>query len=237
MTDAYKAEDGSIVPAAGIWALRDLVKRTFVLMNERGMLPMTFPHMTSFNPLPVMSFATVQYDWEWQYSRGEVQDRFTREYILLATTGEHAGVWPVLLGDQGAQASDPWIQRTFSAVRLVHELDGRVPQPILDILDDPALKVYRYWDDRPLPATTGNQEIPTVVYSVPGREAVVVVVSYSEKDEKVKLKIDAKALGFANGFSVLDAEKKDAGTESIAGNVLSFQLKKHDMKLLRVVPQ
>ena len=34
-------EDGSIVPSNGIWGLRELVKRTFVYMNELGMRPIT----------------------------------------------------------------------------------------------------------------------------------------------------------------------------------------------------
>ncbi|MGB2820389.1 MAG: glycoside hydrolase domain-containing protein, partial [Phycisphaerae bacterium] len=51
MTDAYaRRKEGDVVPAAGIWALRELAKRTFILMSERGMPPVTFPHMTSFNP-------------------------------------------------------------------------------------------------------------------------------------------------------------------------------------------
>ena len=53
------------------------------MMNQQDMLPITFPHMTSFNPLPMMAFATVQYDWEWKYSLGDVQNRYSRELILL----------------------------------------------------------------------------------------------------------------------------------------------------------
>ncbi len=234
MTAAYKDTSGKIVPATGIWELRDLVKRTFVMMNERGMLPITFPHMTSFNCLPIMSFATVQYDWEWKYSSGEVQDRFTREYIQLATDGELSGVWPVPLGEHGAQADDQWIARTFVASRLVHELDGgSVPKPILDLLDDPALTVYRYWDDRAQPVTTGNKDIPTIVYSVPGREAIVVVVGYSDNDEQVKLNIDPKALGYGD-YTVTDTEKKDVTPLSVKGNSVTFPLKKHDMMILRI---
>ncbi len=236
MTDAYESTDGSVIPASGFWELRDLVKRTFVMMNERGMLPITFPHMTSFNPLPIMSFSTVQYDWEWQYSRGEVQDRFTREYIKLATTGELSGVWPVLLGDHGPQENDQWIQRTFRAVRLVHELDGDVPQPILNILDDPTLQVYRYWDDRTLPVTTGNRDIPTVVYSVPGKEAIAVVVSYSEKDEEIKLKIHPTTLGLGT-YTVTDTEKENSEPLPVKGNAVKFSLKKHDMIILKIAPK
>ena len=124
MTDAYARPDGTIVPAAGIWAMRDLCKRTFVMMRERGMPPIVFPHMTSFNPLPMMAFATMQYEWEWKYSEGDVQDRYSREYLQLVTIGEQAGVWPVPLHDHGAKMDDPWTQRTFTAVRLLHELDG-----------------------------------------------------------------------------------------------------------------
>ena len=123
MTDAYRAPDGRIVPAAGIWAMREQAKRTFQMMNEKGVLPVIFPHITSFSCLPMLSFATVQYEWEWKYSEHDVQDRFRRSYIRMVTTGEQAGTWPVPLHvhDQLVLADDPWTQRTFAAVRLVHE--------------------------------------------------------------------------------------------------------------------
>jgi hypothetical protein len=139
--------------------------------------------------------------------------------------------WKVLLGDQGPQAEDPWIKRTFTASRLVHELDGGVPQPILDILDDPGLTVYRYWDDRPLPVTTGNPDVPTVVYSVPGKEAVAVVVSYSTSDENIALSVDAKTLGFSGSYQAVDTESGEKFAP--ASGKIAFPLKKHDMKIIR----
>jgi len=248
LTDAYKAADGAIVPAAGIWALRELARRTFVMMNERGMPPVTFPHMTSFNPLPMMAFCTVQYDWEWKYSLGDVQDRHTRELILLMSTGDLAGVWPVPLGDHGKLANDPWTQRTFTAVRLVHELDGyggfgtsymkshranrRLFEPIEALLDEPALKVYRYWDERPQPVAATNPDVPTIVYSVPGRQAVVAATSYAPRDVQVTLKVDLKALGLAPGYRITDAETGQA--MELAGDGLTFPLKKHDVKVIRL---
>ena len=39
MTNAYRRADGSIMPSNGCWGLRELAKRTFVYLNERGMLP------------------------------------------------------------------------------------------------------------------------------------------------------------------------------------------------------
>jgi len=248
MTDAYRRDDGSLVPAAGIWAQRELCRRTFVMMNERGMLPLTFPHMTSFNPLPMMAFATVQYDWEWKYSEGDVQDRFSREYLQLASTGELAGVWPVPLGDQGKLSEDPWTQRTFSAVRLVHELDGAggwgmgwvkahaelartLAAPVFEMLDKPGLVVYTYWEDRPLPVTTGHPDVPAIVYSVPGKEALAAVVSYARQDERVTLSADLAALGLTAACKVADAETGEA--LALTDGTLTFTLRKHDIRLLR----
>jgi len=251
MTEAYKRADGSIVPAAGIWPLRDLAKRTFIMMNERRLLPIVFPHMTSFSPLPMMSFCTVQYEWEWKYSEGDVHDRFTRDYIQLVTTGEQAGVWPVPLGDAGKLADDPWTQRTFTAVRLVHELDGyggwgngwvkshqenaKVAQHVLDMLDKEGLQVYKYWDERPQPVRCTNPDIVSIVYGVPGKEAVAALTSYAKQDEQATLEVDAKALGFADGYTVTNVE---GGAElPLQDGKLTLPLKKHELKVLRLAPK
>jgi hypothetical protein len=248
MTAAYRRADGSIVPAAGFWAMRDLCRRTFVLMNELGMVPIVFPHMTSFSPLPLLAFATVQYEWEWKYSEGDVQDRYTRDYIQLVTLGEQAGVWPVPLGDQGRLGDDLWTQRTFSAVRLVHELDGQggfglswmkshqqnrrqLADPVLAILPKPGLVVFKYWEDRAQPVTATHPDVPTIVYSVPGQEAVVVAASYAREELAVTLNVDLKGLGFGQTVSVTDAET--GNPLQLRNEALQFPLKKHDAKVLK----
>jgi hypothetical protein len=240
-TGAYKEPDGSVMPSNGLWGLRELVKRTFVYMNERGMRPITMPHMTSTNILPLYSFATVQYDWEWKYSEGDVQYRFPREYILLVSTGELAGVWPVLLGDHGKLADDPWTQRTFAAVCLVHELDGWGRQDVWEplfkhvhrLVETPGVEVYRYWDDRPQPVVADSPDLPTIVYSLKGKEAVFAVTSYSEKDLKTAITMDPKALGFEGAYRVVDAET--GNEEPVQSSKLSLTIKKHDVREFRVI--
>lgn len=244
MTGAYTGADGTITPSTGLWGLRELARRTFQYMNERGMLPITMPHMTSTGILPLLSFATVQYDWEWKYSEGDFQYRFPREYIQLVSNGELAGTWPVLLGDHGAQAEDPWTQRTFAGVCLVHEMTpsgglesvwNPLLKPIFRLLDQRGLQVYRYWDERPQPVTSGDPDLPTIVYSLPGKEAVVVVTSYAEQDAEAALRIDGSRLGLAPGYRVLDAETGEA--LPVRDDTVSFPLKKHDVRELRVVPE
>ena len=242
MTDAYKREDGSTMPSNGFWGLRELVKRTFVYMNERGLRPITMPHMTSTNILPLYSFATVQYDWEWKYSEGDVQYRFPREYILLVSTGELAGVWPVLLGDHGKLERDEWTQRTFAAVCLVHELDGwgggkawsSLFRHVHRLVETPGVEVYRYWDDRPQPIVADSPDLPTIVYSLKGTEALFAVVSYAEKDLPTTITIDAKALGLDGPYRLLDAETDQP--VPVEKDKLSLTLKKHDVREFRILP-
>jgi hypothetical protein len=240
MTAAYEREDGSVMPSTGIWGLRELSKRTFQYMNERGMTPITMPHMTSTNILPMHSFATVQYDWEWHYSEGDFQDRFTRDYILLVTNGELAGAWPVLLGDHGKLENDPWTQRTFAGVSLVHEIIGSGWDPVWNKLREPIMKltrrsdvkVYRYWDEESQPVTAGNPDLPGIVFSIKGQEAIYLVCSYSAKDEDARVTIDPKALGFAGDYKVEDVETNQE--VPVAGNAMAFTLKRHDVRELRV---
>jgi hypothetical protein len=245
MTGAYRRDDGTVVPSTGLWGLRELCKRTFQYMNERKMPPITMPHMTSTGILPLLSFATVQYDWEWKYSEGDVQTRFPRDYILMVTNGELAGTWPVLLNDHGPQAEDPWTARTFAAVAMLHELDCPYPawsragqqqlalfKPVDEILQQPGVQAYRYWDDRPQPVRADDPDLPAIAYSVKGREAVFAVVSYADGDRTANLTVDAQALGFPNGCRVTDTE---TGQEiPMEGNRLSFPLKKHDVRVCRV---
>lgn len=247
MTSAYKKEDGSIMPSTGLWGLRELVKRTFIMMNELGMEPITMVHMTSTQILPLYSFATVQYDWEWKYSQGDVQNRFPRKYILLVSTGELAGTWPVLLGDHGKLADDPWTQKTFIGVSLIHDLLGPVSTwnpklkllwekyrvPFLEMAKNKDMIAYRYWDDRKQPIYSKNSDLPTIVYSIPGEKAVFGITSYSEKDENAVVLIDQKLLGFKK-YKVIDVD--DGKEVKIQNNKIKFLIKKHDLKVFYVLP-
>ena len=167
MTNAYLKDDGTIMPSTGVWGLRELAKRTFVYLNERGMLPINMVHTTSTEILPVNSFYTVQYDWEWHFSEGDVHNRFSKEYLLQVSNCEHLGAWPIVLHEQGKSVEDLWTLKTFLAVCIVHEIlidpyvwdhypvpagdnvENRLfvtfRQPLIDIAQQPDVEVYRYW--------------------------------------------------------------------------------------------
>ena len=103
-------------------------------------------------------------------------------------------------------------------------------EPVLALLDEPNLTVYRYWDERPQPVRATHPDIPTIVYSVPGVKAVVVATSYSDQETEVTLDVDCNKLGLPTDCAVHNAETGEA-LPLQAGRV-KFGLKKHDAKVL-----
>jgi len=157
----------------------------------------------------------------------------------------------VPLGDAGKLADDPWTQRTFTAVRLVHELDGgggwgnswvkahkdnaALARPVLDLLAMPGLQVFKYWDERPQPVKAANPDVVSIVYSVPGKLAVAAITSYAQQELDAAVSVDAKALGFRNGCLVVNV---DGGTElPVENGIVRLLLKKHELKVLRLSPK
>jgi hypothetical protein len=225
MTDAYVDEDGSIVPAAGIWGLREYGKRVFQMFNEKGLPPIFFPHMTSTGVLPYLAFATVQLDWEWKYGAGEVQTRFSRPYCAMVSNGELAGAIPVLLTDRGERANDPLVQRSFVGVCMIHELDGDHDGPgkvwktlfhpaYEQYYQNPNLKVYRYWDDSPVPVSVSDSDFSWILYSVPGKKALLILVSYKDTPGAVNVSLDLKQIGLENAT----AKNFETGADVLSEN-------------------
>ena len=256
MTAAYRKEDGAIMPSTGIWGLRELAKRSFVYLNERGMKPINMSHLTTTNILPISAFYTVTYDWELKFSEGDVQSRFTREYLQLISNGDHAGAWPIVLHEQGNMVADPWTLKTFLAVAVLHELlidpyiwhhrpipagdtaENRLfatfRRPLLDLCQQPDVEVFRYWDQRPQPITADHPNIFTIVYLRPGHEAIVAATSYASEDIATALQIDAAALGMTGGYQVVDIENGE--TLPLHDDQVIFAIAKHDLREFRITP-
>jgi len=143
--------------------------------------------------------------------------------------------------DQLSLVNDPWTQRTFAAVRLVHELDGyggaattdKLLKPVFAMLDKPTTIAYRYWDDRPMPANCANADIPLLVYSDPGKDALIIATSYDSADAQARLDVDWKTLGIASSHAATDAET--GAPVTIENGQIVLPIKKHDIKLIRLV--
>jgi hypothetical protein len=237
MTGAYREKNGRIVPSTGIWGLRELVKRTHQMMSRRGMEPITMPHMTSTLILPVHGLATITYDLEWKYGQGEMQDRFTDDYLLLVSNGELAGTWPIMLGDKASD--DRWLNRTYTAATIVHDIwwpqgagGGVVLRAAAEMLQRPGFRVYRYWDEGPMPVKTNHPKILWIAVGVPGERFIVVLTSYLQEDRYTRITLDPEVMGFTGGFRVRNWET--TGTLVPRDQTVTMRVPKHDAVILEI---
>lgn len=250
MTKAYSKSNGETMPSTGVWELRELVKRTFVMMNELGMPPIHMAHMTSFQALPLLSFYTIHFDWEWHYSEGYAQTRFTNEYVSLLSTGEHSGTWPILLRDSGVLEDDLKARRAFYGTTFVYELIedrylwhykptwtqkdtndlylyNTFRMPILSISQNPKVDVFRFWDEREMPISFNTNNAKAIVYSVYGEKAIIVICSFFKEPMNIKLDIDFNSLGFNNQYMLYEAEEKNG-----ALNLNEINIDTYDFKMI-----
>ena len=65
MADTDLVDDGLLHGGVDIWSLRDMAKRSAVLQHSLGKPHTTLMlHMTSVNIVPIVGWASVNYDWE-----------------------------------------------------------------------------------------------------------------------------------------------------------------------------
>ena len=66
VADTDEVDDGKLHAGVGLWSTRDMARRSAVLQHSMGKPHTTLMfHMTSVNVVPVVGWATVNYDWEW----------------------------------------------------------------------------------------------------------------------------------------------------------------------------
>lgn len=237
---AWTDENGKVHPSMGLWAMRDLVKRTAVLFNEEGRPVFSnVIHMTNACLVPIMAFANINLDWEWQYGHRDFQDRFTPELTVAQTIGRQCGNIPLILsGGYWSAPEDmkPWINRTRTGVCLVHEIRAWDWQPkeMWDLYKkmfdfgygEKDCRVYNYWDEGfPLRVEGVNAK---AIVLVRGGKALAIVTDYGEGGE-CRLKLDMAALKLPATIKASDVETGEAIASPAPGEA-AFTLKKHDYR-------
>lgn len=236
---AWTDEQGRLHPSMGLWAMRDLVKRTAYLFNEEGRPVFSnVIHMTNACLVPVMAFANINLDWEWQYGNQDFQERFTPELTVAETIGRQCGNIPLILSGGMRPESDDqkaWLNRTRTGVCLVHELRAWDWQPkemwdlyckLFDFGYGAGAAVYNYWDEG-FPLKIGGLHGKAIVMSRDGK-ALVVVTDYGGGGE-CTLALDGARLRLAPGAKPKDLETGEALASSGPGQA-HFTLRKHDYR-------
>ncbi len=185
---AYVDDNGKLQPGVNLMAFRNLVRRTAVMMHVMGKRPLTYIHMTNVNLVPMLSFGTLNLDWEWRdqgkLGSMDLQDRMALDLILAQSLGLQAGnvsvgiTANILKG--GGGVSVEWLNRTAMAVCFPHEIKVYQGTKEVTFVEEqlakfgygqPDCKVYRYWE-RDFPLKTEGANMRALVLARGGKAMV-----------------------------------------------------------------
>ena len=251
--DTWTDEKGRVHPGLGLFAMRDLVKRTAVFFAQQDKkLPahrvplITMGHMTNTQLVPILSFINCTFDWEWRYGYDDFQDRFTWDLTVAETIGRQVGAWPTILSGghykRGTPAQNKWVWRTRLGVCLAHEIAHMDYRPKADIdlytklfkfgYGLPACTVYNYWQEGH-PAAVSSKTVvgKTLVISKAGA-AIVVVTDYGTGGA-CRVKLDLAKLGLGDKVTAANFETGDA-VKRVGPGEFELTIPKHDFRILIV---
>ena len=195
---AWTDERGRVHPGLGLMHLRELVKRTAVMLwrqtkdlPDGRRPPITLAHMTNTAIVPVLSFVNCTMDWEWHYGYEDFQDRFSADLTVAETIGRQVGAWPTILAGGHPDPRDPRVDfmwRTRLGVALVHEIQVFDYRPKRDFdvytrlfefgYGADGCRVFNYWQpDHPVRVEGVDAR---TLAAARGGGAIVVVTSYGK---------------------------------------------------------
>lgn len=234
--DGYLRRDGQIQPSSDIWEMREVFKRTAVLLYQMGKPNANMAHSTNSYIVPMMSWVGYNLDWEWKYGPDDFQNRVARDYTRAATMGWQAGTVPAILdGVQTTAADTPRVERTRTGVLAVHELSSwNTDLPTTKYFwtlgyGTPDCQVYHYFDAKPAVTFTGlDAEFLLLQNNKLGKTALLVVDFGNGGSGTVKL--DLTQLNLPGNFVAVNQENP---TQKITASNGAFQIQinKHDYQL------
>jgi hypothetical protein len=213
---AYLRGIGGMQPEADIWQIREVTRRTAVLLHLMGKKNVSVPHMTNALLVPAFCWTGINLDWEWKYGSSDYQDRFKRDYIRACSLGlSHGGVPMILDGtkDTRSAAEREWVDRTQVAATIPHEIKvwqapaihGKLMQVMMAVgYGEPGCAVHHYWDENPVAKLEG---IDGIWIAIAGKDKVLLVVSDYGNGGTAKVTLDTARLGLPANFKAVDAEK------------------------------
>ncbi len=223
----YSLPDGRVQPVMGLYNMREFIRRTAVMELEMGRKPNNAVHITNANLIPVIAFSQHSADWEDNKGVKPYQERYTREYLRVVSTGRQTG--NVGSGQCLVTLGRPETEKTFrsaAGVCLTHEIpysshNAKLYWKTKLFLHEfgygyPLVKVHNYWDkDYPV-HVSGN---PASLYMTKGKEAILVVCDYDHL-KHYKAKFPGR---------IRSAERLvEPGPCKFSGTELAFDLEKYD---------
>ncbi len=239
-SNAYTMPVGGIQPEGDIWQVREVTKRTAVMLHQMGKPNASVPHTTNAFLIPAFSWTGFNLAWEWKYGAADFQDRFTRDYTRACTIGRTAGSVPLILqGITGVKSSEKraWVERTRIAVCVPHEIkvwqtDGlfmKLTQAMIAMGYGEDAKVYNYWEENPVVTVDGLESAWLVVE---GKDKIMLVISDYGNGGTAKVTLDTKRLGLPANFTAVNWENPNDKTTAANGTIALPNFRKHDFRAL-----
>jgi|694.fasta_scaffold07573_8 hypothetical protein len=231
----YVDDEGRPRAGVNLMGFRELVKRTATMMHVMGKRPLTYIHMTNVNIVPMLSFGTINLDWEWRdqgpLGSMDLQDRIGLDEILAHHLGLQAGNVSVgITGNilKGPKEVREWLHRTGMAVCFPHEIRMHHGTPEVAFVQTaltrfgyglPDCKVFRYWDEG-FPLRTEGAEMRGLVLARNGR-AMIALGNYGAaggaaeaQPYTVRLQLDLQQLGLPENSQAHDVELQAGRTKA-----------------------
>jgi hypothetical protein len=200
---------GVLRPGVNLMAFRNLAKRNAIMMHEMGRRPLAWIHMTNVNVVPILSFATLNYEWEWRdlgrFAEMDLQDRLGVDedtaLILVQSLGLKSGNITVSCDrfrpptDSGVTRE--WLQRTVLAVVLPHEIKTHQGGPdalfaqkqMMDFgYGRPECEVRRYWEPNQGISFDGANNHALVLKN--GERVLIALGNYGAADDGIAVDFD-----------------------------------------------
>ena len=239
---AYKLPDGRVQPYFDIFDMRNLIKRTAVMLYKKGCTffdgrPVLYLHMTNTNLIPFTSLGSVNLECEAHYGNTDFQTRFSEDYMEISACGLQSGSIPEVLV-QITGNNREFVTRTFIATILAFDINsvmtaGGVEQVYYKTVYN--IRNFGYGSSKvkvyPSYAPSGDikADVPVRIteYRRNDGQRMIAVSSFGYAG-KVKLSWNFKAKVAMNAENGAKFNLTD-------GKSIEFDLKKHDFALIRTV--
>jgi len=240
---AYVRAAGGLQPEADIWQIREVTRRTAVMLHKMGKRNVSVPHVTNAQLIPAFTWSGMSLDWEWKYGGTDFQDRFTREYTRATSIGRQSGSIPLILSGI-TEVKDPvavkWVERTRIAVCVPHEIKVWQTDPLFGSLTKAMLDlgygttnctVHNYWEENPVVKIEG---LDAAWLLLDAKDALFLVVGDYGDGGTGRVTLDTARLGLPPEFTAANWEQPEEAAKAAAGTLELGSLKKHDFRALRI---
>lgn len=242
----YVVADGNRKPEDRIFASREVMKRVYTLLREQS--PEQTYWMNSANSIMPPLYAFNDFYLNGEYCNGgrmKVMDMYSKvlspERIAAEYMGSQWGVAQymlIMLSDDNAILPGP--QRDLLALIMPHDVQGlgvSTATSILRRFNAGDAQFVGYWK-KDKAVTCRDSEILVSYYQHDNKSKVLVIVSnLTDQVKETEMTVDSiKLFPTANNVAVKDFETGRNLTVNPPRGTISLVIKKHNLRILEVIP-